>query len=329
MKLTQNHYLSAGILLSFLLINCMNVDAAETDSLQLPHNRADKKADMDNITGPIMLWPNGAPGETKAIGEEREMTKPDDRNVDGKSVRRLTDVSAPTITVYHPKKKNATGAAVIVNPGGGYTILAMDLEGTEICAWLNTLGITAVLLKYRVPVREGLARYVPPLQDAQRAMGVVRAHAKEWHIDPNHIGMMGFSAGGHLAAALSNNFTQRTYEAVDATDTVSCRPDFAMLVYPAYLTQEDEDMQLAPEVQVTENTPPTILIQTEDDEIRVENSLAYYLALKKAGVPAEMHLYATGGHGYGLRTSENNVHTWPARVADWLPTVGVKVKGKR
>lgn len=211
--------------------------------------------------------------------------------------------------------------AMVVCPGGGYNILAMDLEGTEICEWLNSLGITAVLLKYRVPRREGISMYQAPLQDAQRALGLVRFNASKWGINPQAIGIMGFSAGGHLSAALSNNFSQRTYPQVDDADRVNCRPDFTMLVYPAYLTVKEKQDSLSPELQVNKNTPPTLLIQTGDDPVRVESSLFYYLALKRAGVPAEMHLYPTGGHGYGLRIKEGNISTWPDRAAEWLKTI--------
>ena len=190
---------------------------------------------------------------------------------------------------------------MLVFPGGGYNILALDLEGTEICEWLNTLGVTAVLVKYRVPARAGQPRYAAPLQDAQRAIGMVRQRAGELGLDVKRIGVLGFSAGGHLAAAASTNFGSRTYDAVDAADTVSCRPDFTVLIYPAYLTVKEQGDKVAPELKVTGDTPPTFLVQTEDDGVRVETSLFYYAALRNAKVPAEMHLYPTGGHGYGLR----------------------------
>lgn len=280
------------------------------------------------ISDPILLWPNGAPGEPKTsnIGPEEDTTTPEDNLVAGQPLIRLTNVSEPTITVYHPDE-NPTGTAVVVCPGGGYHVLAYDLEGTEVCEWFNSLGITAILLKYRVPVREGLPRYAPPLQDAQRAIGLVRAHAEEWQINPERVGVLGFSAGGHLSAALSTNFNQRTYDPIDSADELSSRPDFAMLIYPAYLA-EKESHQLAPELPVSESTPPTLLIQTEDDNIPVENSLFYYLALKNANVPAEMHLYATGGHGYGLRKVKSNVHTWPKRAEEWLRTIDMLEEAK-
>jgi acetyl esterase/lipase len=271
---------------------------------------------------PMALWPNGAPGETGDIGVEHDTTKPDDGLVGGKPVIRLGNVSTPTLTLFQPAPENETGAAVVVCPGGGYTILAMDLEGTEVCQWLNSAGVTAVLLKYRVPARKGLERYTAALQDAQRALSLARYHASDWHIDPRRIGIMGFSAGGHLSAAASTRFEKRTYEPVDEADQASCRPDFAMLIYPAYLTRE-HGPELAPDLTVTSNTPPTFIVQAEDDPVHVENSLFYYLALKKAKVPAEMHLFAKGGHGYGLRESGQAVISWPKRAEEWMRGLGV------
>lgn len=212
---------------------------------------------------------------------------------------------------------------MLVFPGGGYNILALDLEGTEVCEWLNSIGVTAVLVKYRVPVRKDLPRYAAPLQDAQRAIGITRRHAAEWGIDPNRLGVMGFSAGGHLAAALSNNFDKRTYDPIDESDRTSARPDFAMLIYPAYLTEKANGDKISAELPVSERTPPTFLLQAEDDGVRVENSLFYYLALKNAKVPAEMHLFSTGGHGYGLRSTEKSVTTWPGRAEQWLNSLGI------
>jgi len=275
----------------------------------------------------MALWPKGAPGEKGDIGVEQDTSKPGEGLVGGKRVVRLGNVSIPTLTLYRPPKRKDTGAAVVVCPGGGYSILAMDLEGTEACQWLNSAGVTAVLLKYRVPARKGLERYAAPLQDAQRALGLVRFHAAEWHIDSKRIGIMGFSAGGHLSAVASTHFEKRAYEPVDEADQASCRPDFAMLVYPAYLIRR-EGPELSPELTVTSNTPPTFLVQAEDDHVRVENSLFYYLALKKAGVPAEMHLFASGGHGYGLRASDKAVVSWPKRAGEWMRKLGV-LEGKK
>ncbi|WKN44203.1 alpha/beta hydrolase [Tunicatimonas pelagia] len=275
----------------------------------------------DSITLP--LWPTVVPNEQDTLGLEKDSTQPDDNLVAGRRVIRLINVSQPAITVYHPPAERSTGTAVVVCPGGGYYVLAMDLEGTEVCQWLNSLGITAILLKYRVPRRNNLPKHVAPLQDAQRAMGLVRQHARAWSIDPERVGMIGFSAGGHLTATLSNNYRQRTYEPIDSADYLNCRPNFSMLIYPAYLMDKEDSTQLSAELPVNKSTPPTFIVQTADDGIGVENSLLYYLKLKQAGVPAEMHLYATGGHGYGLRSIESNVSTWPIQAERWLQTIGV------
>lgn len=261
---------------------------------------------------PILLFPKGAPGETNPLIEKADT---DGGKTGGASVLRITNVSAPTITVYPAPEENATGAAVLVCPGGGYNILAYDLEGDEICEWLNDIGITAILLKYRVPRREGLQKHEAPLQDAQRALGYVRAHADEFCIDPDRIGVMGFSAGAHLSAMLSNT-PERTYPVVDMDDKVSCHPDFCLLIYPAYL--DGANFQLAPELKVSSTTPPTMLIQAEDDKSYINSSLFYFYALKEAGVPACMHLYSKGGHGYGMRDTGMAVNEWPDRAEDWL-----------
>jgi acetyl esterase/lipase len=265
----------------------------------------------------IELWPGRPPGETGDIGEEHDLTKPSDGLIAGKPLIRLGNVSKPTLTVYKPSAANDTGAAVLVCPGGGYQILAMDLEGTEVCDWLNSVGVTGVLLKYRVPKRAGLDKHVAALQDAQRAMGMLRARSQEMGISPERIGVLGFSAGGHLAAAVSNT-ALRSYPVVDDADAVSCRPDFTVLIYPAYLTVKEENDKLAPELKVSTNTPPTFIAMAEDDPIRVETALFYTLALKNAQVPVELHIYPSGAHGYGLRASTNLVTTWPKRAEDWL-----------
>lgn len=250
------------------------------------------------------------------------------------------DVSRPTMTVYAPKGPN-TGVAVVVFPGGGYQVLAMGLEGTEICDWLTSRGITCVLLKYRVPnsgpTKINGRRYYPKvqtaLQDAQRTLGLVRQHAAQWRIDPHKIGVIGFSAGGHLVAAVSTHFAQRTYPRVDAADALSCRPDFAIAVYPGHLwahedeshaTRNEEDLSLRPDIRVRADTPPTFLLQAEDDDVDgVKQSLAYYVALQKAGVPTEMHLYAKGGHAFGLRAANLPIGRWPQLVEQWLHTIGM------
>ena len=266
----------------------------------------------------INLWPQNRLTDT-AHGKkliEHDVSTPGEEYVAGERVIRLADITNPTIKIFKPK--NANGTAVIVCPGGGYGILAMDLEGTELCTWFNSIGVTAILLKYRVPALPGKLRYEAPLQDAQRALGLARFNAAKWGIKPDHIGIMGFSAGGHLSALVSNTYDKRTYQQVDAADEVSCRPDFTILVYPAYLIDEKEEGKLAPEIKVTEKTPPAFIMQTEDDPINVENALYYYLALKKAKAPAEMHLYPKGGHGYGIRNKTGGTAAYPQLIEKWL-----------
>ena len=270
----------------------------------------------DSSPEPIPLWPSGAPDEQGDIGEEAEQP------AKGDNITRIGNVTKPTLTVFPATGENKSDAAVLIFPGGGYNILAWNLEGTEIAEWFNKIGVTAVVVKYRVPARKGLARHAAPLQDAQRAVGMVRERAKELGVDPQKIGVLGFSAGGHLAATLSNNYAERTYEPVDAADKQSCRPDFTVLIYPAYLVDKKTN-QVSPELKITSQTPPTFIAMTADDGVGVEGPLFYYLALKQAKVPAEMHLYPVGGHGYGLRPSKNLVSTWPARVEDWMRSQGL------
>jgi acetyl esterase/lipase len=250
------------------------------------------------------------------------------------------DVSRPTMTVYSAKGRN-TGAALVVFPGGGYRALAMGGEGTEVCDWLTTRGITCVLLKYRVPgsgpYLENKQRVYPKvptaLQDAQRTLGLVRQRAAEWHVDLHKVGVLGFSAGGHLVASLSGHFTQRTYAPVDTADEQSCRPDFAIVIYPGHLWSHEDDVatrasendfSLRPDIMIRTDSPPTFLLQAENDKVDgVEQSLAYYAALKKAGIPTEMHLYAEGGHAFGIQPSKWPISQWPNLVEIWLTTIGV------
>jgi acetyl esterase/lipase len=271
----------------------------------------------------IKLWPAGAPGTNGNIGVESDTTKPTDGLVAGKTVIRLGNVATPSLTLYRPPRAKDSGAAVMVCPGGGYHILAMDLEGTEVCAWLNSIGITGALLKYRVPKREGEERSLAALQDAQRALSLLRHRATGLGIDPKRIGVIGFSAGGHLAAALSSPREQRNYPQVDAADMTSSRPDFCLLIYPAYLTRKEANDNIAPELNITSNTPPTFIAMAQDDPIRVETAMFYALGLRRAGVPFELHIYPTGGHGYGLRRTKDNVTTWPERAAEWLRSRGL------
>jgi acetyl esterase/lipase len=298
----------------------------------------------------VPIWPGAVPDARHVAGPEAAETTGKDSLVAGRPWVAVENVSRPTMTVYSPVGKN-TGAAVVVFPGGGYQVLAIDLEGTEVCDWLTPKGITCVLLKYRVmdvgpyPKSGPYPESPMALEDAQRTVGLVRFHAAEWHIDPHKIGVLGFSAGGHLSAAISTHFEKRLYPAVDAADKESCRPDFAVPIYPGHLSLSaaewdakqgtrkfvvphpataDKHLGLNPGVPVTSQTPPTFLLQAENDHVdNVDDSLAYYIALRKAGVPVEMHLYAEGGHAFGLRRTKFPITGWPQLVETWLGTTGM------
>jgi acetyl esterase/lipase len=282
----------------------------------------------------VPIWPGAVPDARPVAGPE--VTTPSsgkDGLIAGRPVVGVFNVTRPTMTVYSPQGNN-TGVAVVVFPGGGYQGLAIDFEGTEVCDWLTPKGITCVLLKYRVPNSgmhwdERCQCQVYPkaptaLEDAQRTLGLVRYHAAEWHIDPHKIGVLGFSAGGHLVAATSTHFAHRAYPPVDAADKESCRPDFAVALYPGHLWIDEKKFELNPDIRVTSQTPPTFLVQAEDDPVdSVNHSLVYYAALKKAGVPVEIHLYAHGGHAFGLRPTEFPITGWPQLVETWLGTIGM------
>lgn len=279
----------------------------------------------------IPIWPAAPPHPHPVPGPEK--TGPGGSLVAGRPWLAIYNVSRPTMTVYPPKGKN-TGAAVVVFPGGGYQILAIDLEGTEVCDWLTAKGITCVLLKYRVPhagpswsQRCGCytdTKSLMALDDAQRTLGLVRLHASEWHIDPHKIGVLGFSAGGHLVAAISTHFEKRVYPPVDAADRQSCRPDFAVALYPGHIWTYDDKLELNPQLHFTKSSPPTFLSQAENDDVdSINHSLVYYIALKNAGVPVEMHLYAEGKHAFGLRRTSLPITAWPELVEKWLRTIGI------
>lgn len=301
----------------------------------------------------IPIWPGAAPDPQPVAGPEIAETTPKAWQGTGKTATGVSRVSRPTMTVYSPQGNN-TGEAVVVFPGGGYQGLAIDLEGTEVCDWLVPRGITCVLLKYRVtdvgpyPKSGPYPESPMALEDTQRTVGLLRFHAAEFHVDPHKIGVLGFSSGGHLVAAISTHFTGRIYPPVDAADKVSCRPDFAVPIYPGHLSIHaaewdvrqgktkyvipasvlsacrDHELCLNPEVPVTAQTPPTFLLQNEDDHVdNVDDALAYLIALKKAGVPVEMHVYAQGGHAFGLRRTKFPVTAWPALVNTWLKTIGM------
>lgn len=280
------------------------------------------------------IWPGAIPDAKPAKGPESARLR-EDHPVAGRPWLEVANVTQPTLTVYSPKSGN-TGAAVVVFPGGGYRVLAIDLEGTEVCDWLTSIGVTCVLLKYRVPGSgphwdiERNMRVIPKvhtaLQDAQRAIGLVRHHAAEWNIDPHKVGVLGFSAGGHLVAAISTRYNKRIYTPVDQADEQSCRPDFAVSLYPGHMSinYKADLSRLNPTIRVTSQTPPTFLLHAQDDPIDpVEFSLLYYAALRKANVPVEMHLYANGGHAFALRPTEQPITRWPALVETWLGTIGM------
>ena len=272
---------------------------------------------------PLPLWPDGAPESVQFDRDEYDKTTPEDNRVDGRYVSHITNVVNPTLTFYPAPAASNTGTTVLVCPGGGYWILAYNLEGSEVCEWLNSIGVNAVLLKYRVPRREGRAPHEAPLEDAARAMQLIRSKAIEWNLDPTKVGVLGFSAGGHLAATLSNTETFPNIDGVDPLNDIGVRPDFSVLIYPAYLVDEDNGDALHSEVTASEQTPPTFISISMDDPVRVEGSIAYAMALKAAGVPVELHVYPEGGHGYGLRRTANPVTTWPERVEDWMRFAGL------
>jgi acetyl esterase/lipase len=283
----------------------------------------------------VELWPGKVPDEEPGvIGVEKVVMSPklDRKQVEvTESTRMVTNVVKPTITIHRPAKEKDTGTAMLICPGGGYWNLYWELEGEEVAAWLNSLGVTGIILKYRVPRRPDEPKGEParrPLQDAQRAVSLVRGKAKEWGIDPQRIGIVGFSAGGHLAIATSTSFEKRTYEPRDDVDKVSCRPDFAVLAYSGYLKAKDKD-ELAPGLRIPKGTPPVFLVHGGDDLISSpEHSTFMYLALKRAGVPAELHIYANTAHDFGVRPSDRPVSTWTQACADWLRQQGF-LKGGR
>jgi acetyl esterase/lipase len=261
------------------------------------------------------VWPGKPPGD-------ENYQPPDTSKSAAKAPKddtiRLALVTEPTLTVYRAPADKANGAGVVICPGGGYNILAWNKEGTEIAEWFNSIGVTAAVLQYRVPRRDPENPHVAPLKDAQRALRLVRQHAKDWGVDVKRVGILGFSAGGNLAVMAGTHWDETTYAKLDAADELSCRPDFLIPIYPAYLGDENKTGPLSPLVRVTKQTPPTFIAVTQDDKLRGLNAASFYIELQKANVPAELHIYTKGGHGYGLRPSENPVSQWPQRCEDWL-----------
>jgi acetyl esterase/lipase len=265
----------------------------------------------------VPLWPAAASGEAGATTTERDITKPSNQPTAGKRVTRLTDITHPSLAVFKPAGVNEPVPAVLVFPGGGYQLLAYDLEGTEVCDWLNSIRVACVVVKYRVPIKGRYPEMTEDLEDAQQALSLTWKNASEWGIDKSRIGVLGFSAGAHLAAVLSNH--PAATEGQAGASGVLVRPAFALILYPGYLAV-DNSIELVPSMSPTKDAPPTFLLQTEDDPVRVENVLAYFIALKAVHVPAELHVYASGGHGYGLRPTDMPVTRWPKLAEEWLST---------
>lgn len=261
----------------------------------------------------LKLWPEGVPEKPDFKAEPEQDVKKDD------GIRRVSHVSDPSLTVY--KAANPNGTAVLICPGGGYNILAIEHEGTQVADYLNTLGVTGIVLKYRVPRRDPVKPYEAPLQDAQRAMGIIRKNAAEWGIQPDRIGILGFSAGGNLCIMTALHPNERTYKADPQID-LDARPNFVVPIYPAYLTEEKEEFTLKPEIKVTKESPPICLVHAGDDRITSSGSALVYLEYKKLGIPAEIHVYASGGHGFGMKAGEKPVNQWHVRVGEWLKAEG-------
>lgn len=260
---------------------------------------------------PIPLWPEGVPGEAGLkLPDEKVELKGEHQ------IEIMSNVSAPSLTIY--PAENGNGASVVVCPGGGYNILAYSHEGKEVCEWLNSLGISAGLLKYRVPRRDGLEKHHAPLQDAQRAISLMRSRADEWKLDPKRVGILGFSAGGHLAAMALTSDGSRTYSVDEKIDSVSCVPYFGVLVYPAYLKDEKDPNALSPELTVTKTTPPAFLVVAHGDRKFVEGSALFYLAMRRQERDAELHIFGKGGHGFGFKNTDEKIRNWPALASDWM-----------
>jgi acetyl esterase/lipase len=273
----------------------------------------------------LLLWPNGNPEPSKVVGPEIDPSKDSERIVSGKPATRVTNVSKPSLTVYPAPTNKNTGAAALVLPGGSYIRLSISVEGTEVCDWLNSIGMTCILVKYRVPEDGHYPQNTEDLEDAQQAMRLTRAHAAEWHIDPNKIGAIGFSAGAHLAVVLS---THPDFQSPNIPpSTIDARPNFQMVLYPGWLTgsiSHGEGGKVDSILQPTAATPPTFLVQAENDYTAyVENAIVYYQALKDAKVPAELHLFTLGGHGFGLRPTDLPISHWPTYAETWLHTIHI------
>jgi acetyl esterase/lipase len=264
----------------------------------------------------IAVWPALAPGETTNSAGETLPARPNEQP----PATRLGKITRPLIDIYEPPAEHRTGAVALILPGGGYNYVVVDKEGSEAALWLNRLGVTGCVLKYRTKTSPGDTGWQRPLQDAQRALSLLRSMAPQTDWNAAQIGVIGFSAGGQTAALAATRFEQRSYEAVDDIDEISCRPDFALLIYPWNLWDAKTDALWEP-LQPRASTPPAFLVHAHDDGSSSLGSVLFYAALKRHKVPAELHVYQTGGHGYGLRSPpEALVADWPHRAAQWLKT---------
>ncbi len=281
--------------------------------------RASLAADPQSLN----IWPAKAPGEVKELPPEQDVNKPTDKPVGDRKIIKLTNVSTPQITVFEPPAEKRTGCALIICPGGGHHILAYDHEGTECAEFFAARGVTGIVLKYRVPFRNPDKRWEAAVQDAQRAISLVRSRAADWKIDPQRIGILGFSAGGETAGLAAILHAERQYTAVDKVDEVSCRPDFAALIYAGGIEDKKNPWTLQAHVKVDSSTPPMFLVHAQDDNVSVANSVLLFQELKKAKVAAELHVYSSGGHGYGMRNTGYAVNSWPERCAEWLVQQGL------
>lgn len=291
---------------------------ATAGAVTLPHSSC-HAAEHPEIT----IWPKGLPADAKPVSAERI------KELEAKLTdERIYWVETPSITLYRAPKKIANGCGVVICPGGGYNILAWPKEGLELAEWFNSIGVTAVVLKYRVPRRDPERPHHEPLQDAQRAIRLMRQNAKDWDVDPNRIGVLGFSAGGHLTVMTGTHWDKPAYPRVDEADDLSCRPDFMCPIYCAYLGNDYKDnvAEIGSLVRLSKETPPTFLAVTADDSMRGAQSALLFAELRKLNVPAEVHVYSKGGHGYGIRESENPVSTWHHRLSDWLKSRGLLEK---
>ena len=275
----------------------------------------------DAQSKPIELWPDGVPGEAR-FGLEDEKTNVTKHQ--GKDEQRIQNVTIPTLTMYLASKDKNKGTTILVCPGGGYNMLAYTHEGIDVCHWLNSIGINAGLLKYRVPRRIVRLKHEAPLQDVQRAITILRNNAEKWDLNPKQVGVLGFSAGGHLSAMALTSDGERTYsvgEVKNAPRSVSCVPDFGVLVYPAYLEDPKDPVALAPELKVTGKTPPTFLVVANDDSNYVEGSARFYIQMLRNKRPCELHVFSKGGHGFGMRKTKERVGGWPKMAGEWIQEI--------